>query len=65
MEVYSIPPPSKSKEVPEATRVHSLDLHGHRTDVRTASMSADEQLLATASNGKRPNSFALFCVADC
>jgi U3 small nucleolar RNA-associated protein 12 len=54
LEVYSIPPPSKSKDnkdVPEATRIHSLDLNGHRTDVRTVCLSADEQLLATASSG--------------
>jgi U3 small nucleolar RNA-associated protein 12 len=52
IEVYTIPTPVKSKEGPEATRLHSLDLHGHRTDIRTVSLSADEQLLASASNGE-------------
>ena len=52
IEVYTIPAPAKSKEAPEATRLHSLDLHGHRTDIRTVALSADEQLLASASNGK-------------
>lgn len=52
MEVYSVPMPQKGKDIPEATRLHSLDLPGHRTDIRTVSLSADEQLLATASNGR-------------
>ncbi|KIJ70192.1 hypothetical protein HYDPIDRAFT_78063 [Hydnomerulius pinastri MD-312] len=52
LEVYDIPPPTKSKEeAPEATRVYSLDLPGHRTDVRTLCLSYDDQLLASASNG--------------
>ncbi|KAG8778743.1 hypothetical protein FRC16_003725, partial [Serendipita sp. 398] len=51
VEVHSIPNPSKSKEVPESTRMYSLDLPGHRTDIRSVSLSNDEQLLATASNG--------------
>ncbi|CAG7848661.1 Uncharacterized WD repeat-containing protein C3D6.12 [Serendipita indica DSM 11827] len=50
-EVYTIPLPTKTKETPEAARIFSLDLPGHRTDIRVASLSADEQLLATASSG--------------
>lgn len=52
LEVYSIPPPVKSKEtLPEASRVLSVDLPGHRTDVRTLCLSSDDMLLASASNG--------------
>ena len=52
VEVYNIPPPTKSKDdPPEATRVFSVDLPGHRTDVRTLCLSSDDQLLASASNG--------------
>ncbi|KAG2118849.1 WD-repeat-containing protein [Suillus discolor] len=52
LEVYNIPPPTKSKEeTPEATRMFSVDLPGHRTDVRTLCLSADDQILASASNG--------------
>lgn len=52
LEVYSIPPPLKSKDaVPEASRVYSVDLPGHRTDVRTLCLSSDDTLLASGSNG--------------
>ncbi|KAH7916206.1 WD-repeat-containing protein [Hygrophoropsis aurantiaca] len=52
LEVYSIPHPKKSKEdTPEATRTFSVDIPGHRTDVRTLCLSSDDQLLASASNG--------------
>ncbi|KAG8746400.1 hypothetical protein FRC10_005111 [Ceratobasidium sp. 414] len=53
LEVYSIPPPTKSKEQPEATRTFSLDLQGHRTDIRAVALSSDDQLVASASNGDR------------
>lgn len=53
LEVYTIPPPAKSKDpTPEAVRLYSVDLPGHRTDVRTLCLSSDDQLLASASNGK-------------
>ena len=52
VEVYNIPPPLKSKdEQPDATRTYSVDLPGHRTDVRTLCLSSDDQILASASNG--------------
>lgn len=52
LEVYTIPQPSKAKEdVPEATRSLSLDLPGHRADVRTLCLSSDDVLLASAANG--------------
>lgn len=54
LEVFNIPQPVKSKDTPaEATRVYSLDLLGHRTDVRALCLSSDDELLASASNGKR------------
>lgn len=53
LEVYNIPQPAKSKEdVPEATRMLSLDLPGHRADVRTLCLSSDDVLLASAANGR-------------
>lgn len=53
LEVYSIPAPNKSKEsTPEAARVLSVDLPGHRADVRTLCLSSDDMLLASASNGE-------------
>ncbi|KAF9055211.1 WD40 repeat-like protein [Hymenopellis radicata] len=52
LEVYNIPAPSKSKNAqPEASRLFSVDLPGHRTDIRSLSLSSDDQLLASASNG--------------
>ncbi|KAF5393700.1 hypothetical protein D9757_000118 [Collybiopsis confluens] len=50
IEVYSMPLPSKLKEPPEAIRMFSVDLPGHRNDVRTLCLSSDDQLLASASN---------------
>lgn len=52
LEVYNIPPPTKSKDVLEASRQYSVDLPGHRTDVRTLCLSSDDQILASASNGE-------------
>ncbi len=50
--MYDIPKYTKSKEnPPESARLYSLDLPGHRTDVRTLSLSSDDTLLASASNG--------------
>ncbi|KAF7983876.1 hypothetical protein HWV62_18218 [Athelia sp. TMB] len=51
LEVHNIPQPTKSKETPEATRLYTVDLPGHRTDVRTLCLSSDDLLLASASNG--------------
>ena len=53
IEVYDVPKYTKSKEnPPESARLYSLDLRGHRTDVRTLSLSSDDTLLASASNGE-------------
>ncbi|KAF8759827.1 WD-repeat-containing protein [Rhizoctonia solani] len=53
LEVYNMPPPVKSKEQPEAARTFTLDLPGHRTDVRAVALSSDDQLITSASNGDR------------
>lgn len=55
LETYSIAlqPPSKStRDAPEYNRALSLDLPGHRTDIRTLSLSSDDRMLASASNGQ-------------
>ncbi|KAI8372806.1 WD40-repeat-containing domain protein [Radiomyces spectabilis] len=52
LEVYNAPL-SKSKSAEEAdepVRVYSLDLQGHRSDIRTLALSSDDELLASASN---------------
>ncbi|KAJ3788819.1 WD-repeat-containing protein [Lentinula aff. detonsa] len=50
LEVYAVPLPTKSKDALEAFRMYSVDLPGHRNDVRTLCLSSDDQLLASASN---------------
>ncbi|KAI0307347.1 WD-repeat-containing protein [Multifurca ochricompacta] len=42
---------NNAMDPPEAVRLYSLDLPGHRMDVRTLSLSSDDNLLASASNG--------------
>lgn len=56
LEVYHIPMKEKSKkaksdEPPEYNRIYSVDLPGHRTDVRSLSLSSDDRMLASASSG--------------
>lgn len=59
LEVYNIPPPTKSKDSPpEATRALAVDLPGHRSDVRTLCLSSDDVLLASASNGQCEHSYS-------
>ena len=50
LEVYNVPLSAKSRDNLEPTRAFSLDLPGHRTDVRTLAISSDDQILASASN---------------
>lgn len=40
-----------AKESSPAEKVHTLDLQGHRTDIRCIDLSSDNKLLASASNG--------------
>lgn len=56
LEVYSIPTKEKSKkakseELPDYARSLSVELPGHRADVRALSLSSDDRMLASASNG--------------
>lgn len=56
LEVYSVPIKERSKkttneEIPDYTRTLSVDLPGHRTDIRALSLSTDDRMLASASNG--------------
>lgn len=53
LEVHSVPLPVKKSEDPvESSRLYSLELPGHRADVRTLCLSSDDLLLASASNGQ-------------
>ncbi|SCU90138.1 LADA_0F02058g1_1 [Lachancea dasiensis] len=51
VDYYSIPYQKREPSSPVASKLHSLDLTGHRTDVRALDISDDCKLLATASNG--------------
>jgi U3 small nucleolar RNA-associated protein 12 len=53
IDVYDIPTKSKSKsdEVPDYTRTLSVELAGHRNDVRSLALSSDDRMLASASSG--------------
>lgn len=60
IEAYSIPTPSatatKASKLadgssPEPSKTHSIELPGHRSDVRTLCISSDDQLIASAANG--------------
>jgi U3 small nucleolar RNA-associated protein 12 len=55
LEVYSVLTKEKSKskkeEVPDYSRTLSVELPGHRADIRSLSLSSDDRMLASASNG--------------
>lgn len=56
MEVYSVltkqkEKTSKSEEPPDYNRTFSVEMPGHRTDVRALCLSSDDRMLASASNG--------------
>ena len=56
LEVYSIPVKQKGKKAepdapPEYLRTLSVELPGHRTDVRSLALSSDDRMLASACNG--------------
>ena len=42
---------SKSDTPPDYTQSFSVDMPGHRTDVRSLALSSDDRMLASASNG--------------
>ncbi|KAI5793511.1 hypothetical protein FPQ18DRAFT_170335 [Pyronema domesticum] len=41
----------KNAEVPDYNKLYSVELPGHRTDIRGLSLSTDDRMLASASNG--------------
>jgi U3 small nucleolar RNA-associated protein 12 len=56
LEVYNVPTKDKSKktksdELPEYSRTLSVELPGHRADIRALALSSDDRMLASASNG--------------
>ncbi|CAA9957504.1 F-box/WD repeat containing protein pof1 [Pyrenophora teres f. maculata] len=53
LDVYEIPQRSKSKseEAPDYSRTLSVELSGHRNDVRALALSSDDRMLASASSG--------------
>ncbi|KEF59405.1 uncharacterized protein A1O9_04249 [Exophiala aquamarina CBS 119918] len=42
---------SKGTQIPDYNRTLSIDMPGHRTDIRCVALSSDDRMLATASNG--------------
>jgi U3 small nucleolar RNA-associated protein 12 len=57
LDVYEVPRrgKSKSEEEPEYNRTFSVELAGHRNDIRALALSSDDRMLASASSGKSPN----------
>ena len=56
LEVYEVPIREKSKksasdEIQDYTRTFSVDMPGHRADIRALALSSDDRMLASASNG--------------
>ena len=56
LEYYTVPSKEKSErkskdDIPDYTRSLSVELPGHRTDIRALSLSSDDKMLASASNG--------------
>jgi U3 small nucleolar RNA-associated protein 12 len=54
--LYNVPSKDKlakagKDDIPEYTRSLSVELPGHRSDVRAVSLSSDDKMLATASDG--------------
>ncbi|KAE8447588.1 hypothetical protein EG329_010559 [Mollisiaceae sp. DMI_Dod_QoI] len=56
LEVYNVPTKDQSKkarheELPDYLRTLSVELPGHRADIRSLALSSDDRMLASASNG--------------
>jgi U3 small nucleolar RNA-associated protein 12 len=53
IDVYEIPQRSKTKsdEAPDYNRTLSVELMGHRNDIRALALSSDDRMLASASSG--------------
>ncbi|KAG1137681.1 hypothetical protein G6F37_003581 [Rhizopus arrhizus] len=52
LEAYTVPVTheKKTEESNEPARLYSLDVPGHRSDIRTLALSSDDELLASASS---------------
>lgn len=52
IEAYTIPisAEKKSEESEEPSKLYSIDVPGHRSDIRTLTLSSDDELLASASS---------------
>ncbi|KAI4145300.1 MAG: hypothetical protein LQ340_006332 [Diploschistes diacapsis] len=56
IEVYNVPVDQKERHVksdqpPDYERTFAVNMPGHRTDIRAMSLSSDDRMLASASNG--------------
>ncbi|PFH60784.1 hypothetical protein XA68_10349 [Ophiocordyceps unilateralis] len=56
LEYFSIPlkdkaDAKKSQDIPDYARALSVELPGHRTDIRAMALSSDDKMLASAANG--------------
>lgn len=56
LELYNVPvkqgsKKSKDEEPPDYSRTVTVDMPGHRTDIRSLALSSDDRMLASASNG--------------
>lgn len=56
LEVYNVSTKDKSKktksdEIPQYSKTLSVELPGHRADIRSLALSLDDRMLASASNG--------------
>lgn len=51
VDYYSIKYQKREPTMPSPPKLHSIDIRGHRSDVRAIDISGDNKLLATASNG--------------
>ncbi|KAH8733107.1 WD40-repeat-containing domain protein [Phaeosphaeriaceae sp. PMI808] len=53
IDIYEIPTKAKTKaeEAPDYSRTLSVELAGHRNDVRALALSSDDRMLASASSG--------------
>ncbi|KAF2750703.1 WD40 repeat-like protein [Sporormia fimetaria CBS 119925] len=53
VDIYEVPQKGKSKseEAPDYSRALSVELAGHRNDIRALALSSDDRMLASASSG--------------
>jgi WD40 repeat protein len=56
IEAYNAPydVDKKDEDTEDYTKLHYIDLQGHRSDVRTLTLSSDDGILASASQSKSP-----------